>query len=141
MQVGVDVKCMHTNFGGHGFSGFGHIATFKTGQIFVSDRGLYLVILVTWNSFYYYFIDESHAPAIFSATKGLVGQWDIVGLYLGIENAKLEMIKYNYINDVDHCRKEMIVAWLRQPNATRQRLIKALKEAGRNDLAYKVKEL
>ena len=23
MQVGVDVKCMHTNFGGHGLFGFG----------------------------------------------------------------------------------------------------------------------
>ena len=23
MQVGIDVKCMHTNFGGHGLSGFG----------------------------------------------------------------------------------------------------------------------
>ena len=23
MQVGIDVKCMHTNFGGRGLSGFG----------------------------------------------------------------------------------------------------------------------
>ena len=29
MQVGIDVKCMHTNFGGHGLSSFGDIATFK----------------------------------------------------------------------------------------------------------------
>ena len=28
MQVGIDVNCMYTNFGGHGFSGFGDIATF-----------------------------------------------------------------------------------------------------------------
>ena len=28
MQVGTDVKCMHTNFGGRGLSGFGDIATF-----------------------------------------------------------------------------------------------------------------
>ena len=26
MQVGIDVKFMHTNFGGRGFSGFGDIA-------------------------------------------------------------------------------------------------------------------
>ena len=32
MQVGVDVKCMHTNFGGCDLSGFGDIATFKNGQ-------------------------------------------------------------------------------------------------------------
>ena len=29
LQVRIDVKCMHTNFGGHGHSGFGDIATFK----------------------------------------------------------------------------------------------------------------
>ena len=40
MQVEVDVKCMHTNFGGHGFSSFGDIATFKNGQISLSDHGL-----------------------------------------------------------------------------------------------------
>ena len=29
MQVGIDVTCMHTNFGGCGVSGFGDIATSK----------------------------------------------------------------------------------------------------------------
>ena len=33
MQVGIDVKCMYTNFGGRGLSSFGDIATFKNGQI------------------------------------------------------------------------------------------------------------
>ena len=28
MQVGVDVTCMHTSFGGHDPSGFGDMATF-----------------------------------------------------------------------------------------------------------------
>ena len=28
MQIGVNVKCMQTNFGGCGFAGFGDIATF-----------------------------------------------------------------------------------------------------------------
>ena len=40
MQVGVDVKCMHTNFGGRGFFGFGDIATFKNSQISLLDHGL-----------------------------------------------------------------------------------------------------
>ena len=40
MHVGIDVKCMHTNFGGHSFFGFGDIATFKNSQIFLSDHGL-----------------------------------------------------------------------------------------------------
>ena len=33
MQVGIDVTCMQTDFGGHGLFGFGDIATFKNGQI------------------------------------------------------------------------------------------------------------
>ena len=40
MQVGIDVKCMHTNFGGHGLSGFGDIATFINGQISLLGHGL-----------------------------------------------------------------------------------------------------
>ena len=40
MHVGVYVKCMHTNFGGCGLSGFGDIATFKNSQISLSDHGL-----------------------------------------------------------------------------------------------------
>ena len=40
MQVGVDVKCMHTNFGGRSLSSFGDIATLKNSQISLSDHGL-----------------------------------------------------------------------------------------------------
>ena len=40
MQVGIDVKCMHTNFGGCSFFNFRDIATFKNGQISLSDHGL-----------------------------------------------------------------------------------------------------
>ena len=40
MLVGIDVTCMHTNFGGCSFSNFGDIATFKNSQISLSDHGL-----------------------------------------------------------------------------------------------------
>ena len=40
MQVGVDVTCMYTNFGGRGFFGFGDITTFKNGHFSLSDHGL-----------------------------------------------------------------------------------------------------
>ena len=40
MQVGIDVKFMHTNFGGRDLSGFGDMATFKNGQISLSTHGL-----------------------------------------------------------------------------------------------------
>ena len=38
MQVGIDVKCMHTNFDGRGFFSFGDIATFKNSQISLSNH-------------------------------------------------------------------------------------------------------
>ena len=41
MQVGVNVTCMHTNFGGHSLSGFEDIVTFKNSQFSLSDHGLY----------------------------------------------------------------------------------------------------
>ena len=40
MQVKFDLKCMQINFGGRGFSGFGDSATFKNGQISLSDHEL-----------------------------------------------------------------------------------------------------
>ena len=40
MQVVNDVKYMHTNFGGRDLSSFGDIATFKNGQISLSEHGL-----------------------------------------------------------------------------------------------------
>ena len=44
MQVGIDVTCMYTNFGGRHFSSFGDIATFPNGQISLFDHGLSMVI-------------------------------------------------------------------------------------------------
>ena len=39
MQVWIDVKCMHTNFGERGLFGFGDTAALKNGQISLSDHG------------------------------------------------------------------------------------------------------
>ena len=40
MQVWIDVKYMHTNFGGRALPGFRDMATFKNGQISLSEHGL-----------------------------------------------------------------------------------------------------
>ena len=40
MQVGIDVKCIHTIFGGRDLSGFEDTATLKNGQFSLSDHGL-----------------------------------------------------------------------------------------------------
>ena len=43
MQVVVNVLSMHTDFDGCRHSGFGDIATFKNGQISLSDHGLVII--------------------------------------------------------------------------------------------------
>ena len=40
MQVGIDVKCIYTDFGWRGLSGFGDTVTLKNSQISLSDHGL-----------------------------------------------------------------------------------------------------
>ena len=40
MQVWIDVKCIHTNFGGCGLFSFGDTTTLKNGQISLSGHGL-----------------------------------------------------------------------------------------------------
>ena len=40
MQIGMDVTCMHTNFGRRDFSGFRDIATLMNSQISLSGHGL-----------------------------------------------------------------------------------------------------
>ena len=40
MQVGIDGICMHTNYSGRGYFSFADTATFKNGQISLSDHGL-----------------------------------------------------------------------------------------------------
>ena len=40
MQVGIDITCMYTEFGGRGVFGFGDTATLKNGQISLLNHGL-----------------------------------------------------------------------------------------------------
>ena len=40
MQVGIDVTCIYTDFGGRGLFGFGDTATLKNGQFSLSGHGL-----------------------------------------------------------------------------------------------------
>ena len=49
MHVGIDVTCMHTNFGGRALFGFGDITTFKNGQFSLSDHGLQSMVIKKFN--------------------------------------------------------------------------------------------
>ena len=40
IKIGIDVRFMYTDFGGHELSGFGDTATLKNGQISLSTHGL-----------------------------------------------------------------------------------------------------
>ena len=44
IQLGADITCMRTNFGGRGLYGFGNTTTFKNGQISLSDHGLWTIV-------------------------------------------------------------------------------------------------
>ena len=89
----------------------------------------------------YLFTDESHAPVILKAIEQIVDKWEILGLYLGIQDNKLKSIKYNSLHQIDVSRKDMICHWLKTGTATREKLIKALEDLGRNDVAAQVKHL
>ena len=49
MLVGIDVKCMHTNFCGHDLSSFGDIATFKNGQFFLLNTFITLLFPLAYD--------------------------------------------------------------------------------------------
>ena len=50
IQVEVNVLCMHTNFDGCRHSSFIDIATFKNGQISLSDHGLKSMVIKKFNN-------------------------------------------------------------------------------------------
>ena len=89
----------------------------------------------------YLFTDESHAPVILKAINKIVNEWETLGLYLGIENKDLKTIHFNSLHQIDISRKDMICHWLKTGTATREKLIKALEDLGRNDVAAEVKRL
>uniref|UniRef100_A0A1X7SJR6 Death domain-containing protein n=1 Tax=Amphimedon queenslandica TaxID=400682 RepID=A0A1X7SJR6_AMPQE len=86
-------------------------------------------------------LNESHAPVILTAINSIVNEWETLGLYLGIKNKDLKTIYFNSLHQIDICRKDMIVHWLNTGTATREKLIKALEDLERNDVAAEVKRL
>ena len=89
----------------------------------------------------YFITDQSHAPLVLKAIKKIVEEWETLGLYLGIENDELKAIKYNCQNQVEVCKKDVICQWIKLGAATREGLISALEDVGRNDIVAEVKNL
>ena len=87
----------------------------------------------------YLFTDESHAPVILKAINKIVNEWETLGLYLEIKKEDLESIKYNSLHRINVSRTDMICHWLKTGTATREKLIKALEDLERKDVADEVK--
>ena len=49
MQVGIDVTCMYTSFGGCGLTGFGGTTTFQKCPNFPFGAGLYSMVIEKFN--------------------------------------------------------------------------------------------
>lgn len=86
-------------------------------------------------------VDETHAQYILTAIKDLVTEWKFVATLLGLSDAEVSTIDIQYPQNVAECKRRMIITWLKKPDATREALIEALKDAGRNDIAVIVKRL
>ena len=74
MQIGIDVTCIHANFGGCHLYGFGDIATFNNGQFSLSNLlkrrvavAIFCVAQIFWrlNSFLKIIL-QFFLPAIFA---------------------------------------------------------------------------
>ena len=89
----------------------------------------------------YLFTGEPHAPVILKAINKIVNEWEILGLYLGIENEELKLIHSKSFYQIDVSRKDMIIHWLKTGTATREKLITALEDLGRYNVAAEVKRL
>ena len=101
MQVGIDVKFMHTNFGGHGLSSFGDIATFKNGQISLrtmdyspwSSKNL---INQNWlKKFMQVEVDVKCMQTNFNG-RGLFGFRDFAHFFLPSKTAKISLRTMDY---------------------------------------------
>ena len=90
---------------------------------------------------YLLLVDETHAQHILPAIKDLVTEWKIVATYLGLSSAEVSTIDEQSRGDIAQCRREMIITWLKKPDPTREALVDALKDAGKNDIAVIVKRL
>ncbi|XP_019863354.1 PREDICTED: uncharacterized protein LOC109592313, partial [Amphimedon queenslandica] len=86
-------------------------------------------------------LNESHAPVILTAINKIVNEWETLGIFLGIKNEELKLIHFNSLHQIDICRKDMIVHWLKTGTATREKLIEALEDVERSDVAAEVKSL
>ena len=60
-----------------------------------------------------------------------VGDWNRLGLALGLDSYELDIIKRDHLNDTKSQTCKMFELWLRtQPNASYEQLIKVLREVG-----------
>lgn len=67
-------------------------------------------------------------------------EWEMLGTFLGIEQHVLKEISSNCQRQVAVCCKDMISEWLATGKATRENLLSAVGDMGRNDVAATIKD-
>jgi chromosomal replication initiation ATPase DnaA len=69
-----------------------------------------------------------------------VKNWFQLGLWLGIEHDTLKIIEENHRHDNERCKEEMLGYWLKNFNASRRKLVAALREINHRNLAKRLQE-
>ena len=77
---------------------------------------------------------------VLKCLEQVIGEWHFLGLQLGVEEAKLSTIEYDYPKDVQARKRMMVQEWLRLPQLSWCSLVKALNDIGMTVAASEVSE-
>lgn len=79
--------------------------------------------------------DKPQLKEILENTKQ-VTQWKLLGIELGIESSRMQIIAEECRGNIEQCKMEMFIYWLRSdPNPTWTKLIEALENRNYNFVA------
>ena len=85
-------------------------------------------------------LDETHSYAVLQAVDDVV-DWYTLGIYLGFRDSVLKAIKEDTFYQTEPGRRKMITKWLIEGRATKDVLIKAIKDMKLHRIADKIAEL
>ena len=81
-----------------------------------------------------FFVDETHLYAVLHAVDN-VPDWYTLGICLGFQDSALKRIKEDTLCQTEPGRKKMITKWLNEGRATKEALIKAIRDMKLHRLA------
>ena len=87
-----------------------------------------------------FLLDETHLYAVLQAVDDVV-DWYTLGIYLGFRDSVLKAIKEDTFYQSEPGRRKMITIWLNEGRATKEALIKAVRDMKLHRIADKIAEL